>query len=114
MLRKPTQKEIFVLVAFVIFLILVTIPVYKPRNGCEVARPGYECASAKDIMMENCKYWAKYNCNTSADVSLPQVVWYIENLCKIANELHDYGYECSNPKIACNQAAGREICPLGS
>lgn len=114
MLRAPGKKELTILTAFVIFLILVTIPVYRDKHGCEVARPGYKCAPAKDVMIENCEYWAKYNCNTSADVSLPQVVWYIENLCRIANDLHGYGYECSNPKIACNQVTGREICPLGS
>ena len=114
MIRKPEKKELVVLVAFIVFLILVTIPVYKDKKGCEIARPGYKCASAKDVMIENCEYWAKYNCNTSADASLPQVVWYIKNLCEIAKKLHGYGYECSNLKIACNQVAGREICPLES
>ncbi len=105
-------KEIVIIATFFIFLILVTIPVYKDKHGCEVARPNYKCESAYNVLKENCEYWSKYNCNTSADISLPQVVWYIKNLCEIANEHHNYGFNCDNPKEVCNQVMNKTVCPV--
>ncbi len=107
---KLTKRDIAILAIFIVFLILISIPAYRDKHGCEVARPGYECASAKEVLIENCEYWAKYNCNTSADISLPQIVWYIKNLCKIANEYHNYGYDCTNPEKVCNSVLERNAC----
>jgi len=109
---KLTKIDIVSIIALIIFVIIVTIPVYIPKGECEVARPGYECASLKDVMIENCVYWGNYSCNTGADVSLPQIEWYIENLCKLQNQYHNSGLECSNLKLACNQITKNQTCPL--
>jgi len=106
------RNSIFVIIIFIAFLVVVTIPVYRDKHGCEVARPGYECASAKDVLIENCEYWGKYDCDSSRDPSLPQIEWYIKNLCKIANKNHGYGFDCENPKVACNQVTKKQICPV--
>jgi hypothetical protein len=110
---KITLKDLIVIAVFAVFLILVTIPVYRDKHGCEVARPGYKCMSAKQVMIENCEYWAKYDCDSSQDISLPQIEWYIKNLCEIANRNHGYGFDCENPKLACNQVLQKDVCPLG-
>ncbi|MEM5804527.1 MAG: hypothetical protein QXU82_01630 [Candidatus Aenigmatarchaeota archaeon] len=107
---RLSRFDIAAIAALVIFVILVSIPVYTDKQGCEVARPGYKCASAKDVMIEHCNYWAKWNCDTSADNSLPQVEWYIGNLCNIHNRYHADKLDCSNLKLACNQAAGKTVC----
>ncbi|MBU5557481.1 MAG: hypothetical protein QW751_00145 [Candidatus Aenigmatarchaeota archaeon] len=101
------------LAVLIIFVILVSIPVYLPKGGCEVARPGYKCESAKNVLIEHCNYWGNWSCDTSADVSLPQVEWYIGNLCKIHNQYHSDKLDCSNLKLACNQATQNTTCPLG-
>jgi len=94
------------------FVIIMSILVYTPKGDCEVARPGYKCASASEVMVENCEYWGKYDCDSSSDVSLPQVEWYIGNLCKIANRDHNYGYDCAGLKHACNQVVEKQVCPV--
>ena len=108
-LPKLTMKDKIAVLILVIFLVVVTMPVYSPRDECEVARPGYECASAHDVMIEECEYWGEYDCDTSADVSLLQVEWYIENLCEIAKK--GEALDCSNLKLACNQVTGKQVCP---
>ncbi len=110
---KLTKWDIVSIIALIIFIILVSIPTYLPKGECEVARPGYKCASLKDVMIENCIYWGKYDCNTEADISLPQIEWYIENLCKLQNQYHNTGLDCSNLKSACNQITGNQTCPVG-
>lgn len=107
---KLTKWDKISLAIVLIFVILMAIPVYKDKNGCEVARPGYTCESAKDVMIEHCEYWAKYNCDTNADVSLPQVEWYIENLCEIHNDNHNAGLDCTNLKTSCNIISGQSLC----
>jgi len=107
---KLTKWDIISLIALIIFLILVSIPAYTSKEGCEVARPNYECASLKDVMIENCIYWGKYDCDSNADVSLPQIEWYIENLCNLQNKYHSTGLDCSNLKSACNKMAGNQTC----
>jgi len=109
---KLTKIDIISIIALIIFVILVTIPVYLPKENCEVARPGYKCASLKDVMIENCIYWGNYSCNTDSDVSLPQIEWYIGNLCNLQNQYHSSGLECSNLKKACNQITENQTCPL--
>ncbi len=104
------KKEAAVTAVFLIFLFLASYPLHKPKNGCEIARPGYKCASSLDVLRENCEYWARYNCNTSADPSLPQVVWYIENLCRIANRYHNTNFDCSNPKLVCRSVLNTSVC----
>lgn len=94
----------------IVFIILMAIPVYRNKGDCEIARPGYKCESAKNVMIEHCEYWAEYNCDTNSDVSLPQVEWYIRNLCEIHNDNHDAGLDCANLKTACNQVSGRSLC----
>lgn len=107
---KLGKGEIALLATFIVFLILVSIPVYTDKHGCEVARPGYKCASAYEVIIENCKHFAKYNCNVSADISLAQVVWYIKNLCEIANKYHNYGFDCSDAKSICNTVLNYTAC----
>lgn len=108
---KLTKKDIISIVALIIFLILVSIPVYTSRGENEIARPNYKYASIKNVMTENCVYWGKYNCNTNADNSLTQVEWYIKNLCDLQNKYHQTGLDCSNLKSACNEIVGNQTCP---
>jgi len=106
-----TTKWDKILIAFaIIFIIIMAIPVYRDKGDCEIARPGYKCESAKNVMIEQCEYWAEYNCDTSSDISLPDVEWYIGNLCEIHNRYHDAGLDCVNLKSACNQVSGRSLC----
>ena len=109
---KLSKWDKISIIILIIFVILVTIPVYIPKGGCEVARAGYKCASFKDVMSENCVYWGNYSCNTSADISLTQIEWYIENLCNLQNQYHNTGLDCSNLNSACNQITGSKVCPL--
>jgi len=110
---KLSKWDKISIIALIIFVILVSIPVYISKGECEVARPGYKCASLKDVMTENCVYWGEYDCNTEADVSLPQIEWYIENLCNLQNQYHNSGLDCSNLKSACNQIVGNQTCSMG-
>jgi len=106
--------DIVSIIALAIFLILVTIPVYSNRENCEVARPNFKCATIKDVMIENCNYWGKYDCNTGADASLPQIEWYIGNLCELQNKYHNANLECADLRSSCNQITGTQTCPLSS
>jgi len=110
---KLSKWGMISIIALIVFVILVAIPVYIPKGECEVARPGYKCASLKNVMIENCIYWGNYNCDTSADISLKQIEWYIENLCKLQNQYHNTGLDCSNLKSACNQIIGNQTCSVG-
>lgn len=109
-LPKMDKWDKIAVAVAIIFVILMAIPVYRDKGDCEVARPGYKCESAKNVMIEHCEYWAEYNCDTSSDVSLPQVEWYIGNLCEIHNDNHDAGLNCANLKSACNQVSERSLC----
>lgn len=113
-LPKLTKFDIISIVFLLVFLILVSIPVYTSKGDCEIARPGYKCASIKEVMIENCNYWGNYSCDTSADISLEQVEWYIQNLCELQNKYHESGLDCSNLRTACNKISGKQICPLTS
>ena len=110
---KLTRTDIISIIALIIFVIFLSYPTYAPKGDCEVARPEYKCASFKTVMIENCNYWGTYSCDTNADVSLPQIEWYIDNLCKLQNQYHNSGLECSSLKGACNQMTGKQTCPLG-
>jgi len=110
---KLTRTDILAIIVLIIFIIVVTIPQYISKDNCEVARPDYKCASLKDVMIENCNYWGKYECDTNADVSLPQIEWYILNLCKLQNQYHGTGLDCSDLKSACNKITGSQTCPTG-
>ena len=110
---KLTRENIIAIIALLVIVILVTIPTYLPKGECEVGRPNYKCASFKEVLIENCNYWGEYECNTDADVSLPQIEWYIENLCELQNKYHNTGLDCSNLKSACNKITGSQTCPIG-
>jgi hypothetical protein len=110
---KITKTDIAAMIALIVLLALVAVPTYSSKDNCEIARPGYKCASIKDVMIENCNYWGKYSCKTNADASLPQIEWYIGNLCTMQNQYHSTGLDCSNLKSACNTITGNQICPLG-
>jgi len=110
---KLTRWDAVAVVILIVFVVVITLPEYTPKGNCEVARPEYKCASFKDVMIENCVYWGKYNCNTAADVSLPQIEWYIDNMCKLQNQYHNSGLDCSNLKQACNQIVGNQTCSIG-
>jgi len=107
---KLTKRDIVAIIGLIILIIILTIPTYIDKGDCEVARPGFKCASVKDVMTENCDYWAKYGCDTSADVSLKQIEWYIGNLCKLEKKVT---LDCNNLKLACNQITGKEECTVG-
>lgn len=110
---KLSKWDKIAVAGLVIFIIIVSIPVYTPKGECEVARPGYKCASIKDVIIENCLYWGKYNCNTSADVSLSQIEWYIKNLCELESKKGTQGIDCNNLKLTCNQVTGEQTCLVG-
>jgi hypothetical protein len=110
---KFRRRDIVAIVILILFVIVVTIPTYISKDDCEVARPEYKCASFKNVMIENCVYWGNYSCNTASDVSLPQIEWYIDNMCKLQNQYHNSGLDCSNLKQACNQIVGNQTCPIG-
>jgi hypothetical protein len=112
-LPKLTRKDWLGIAILVIVVVLLAIPVYyRPNPDCEVARPAFKCETAKNVMIEHCGYWGKYKCDTAADNSLPQVEWYIKNLCGIHNKYHADQLDCSNLKHACNQATGETTCPI--
>jgi hypothetical protein len=110
---KITKIDIIAVILLIAFLILVATLIHMPKGGCEVARPNYKCASFEDVMIENCVYWGSYDCDTSADASLPDIEWYIQNLCNLQNSYHGSGLDCSNLKAACNKITGDQTCPTG-
>ena len=115
--RMPKLKlgkwDVIAIVFLLIFVIAISIPTYLPKDSCEVARPEYKCATFEQVMIENCNYWGEYDCDTSADVSLTQIEWYIGNLCNLQNQYHSTGLDCNTLQIACNQITGEQICPIG-
>jgi hypothetical protein len=114
-LPKLTRKDQIGIAVFLIVVVLLAIPVYyRPNPDCEVARPNYKCESAKNVMIENCAYWGKFGCDSSKDESLPQVEWYIKNLCQIHNQDHAGNQlDCTSLLHACNQVTGNATCPVG-
>lgn len=105
---KLTKSDVIWIIIAVLFIALIAIPRYLPREY-DVARPNYTGASAKDVMIENCVYWGKYQCDSTKDVSLPQVEWYINDLCGVAGQ--QSSLNCANLKQACNQITGNQTCP---
>jgi len=118
--RSWRRKDWLALAALVIVVAVLAVPVYMPKNGCEVARAAYKCLPAKTVMAENCNYWGNWSCphcekdsSSCPDASLPQVEWYISGLCNVHNQLHaDDQLDCTNLKAACNQATGQQTCGL--
>ena len=110
---KVSKTDILSIIVLIIFIAFLSYPTYAPKGECEVARPANKCASFKDVMVENCVYWGKYNCNTASDVSLPQIEWYIQNMCNLQNQYHNSDLDCSSLKQACNQIVGNQTCPVG-
>jgi hypothetical protein len=108
---KMSKWDKISIITLIVFAIIFTLPTLIPKGECEVARPGYKCASLKDVMIEHCQYWGEYDCDTEADISLEQVEWYIENLCNLQNQYHDSGLDCSNLKRACNEISASLVCP---
>lgn len=92
------------------FIILMSALIYAPKGGCEVARAGATCVPAKDVLVEDCNYWAKFGCDSTKDASLPDIEFEIGSLCKIQNSLHGTGLDCSNLKMACNQITQKQVC----
>lgn len=108
---KFTRRDWIALAVLVIAVVVLAIPIYADKKGCEVARPEYKCETAKNVMIENCQLWEKYSCDTSADNSLPQVEWYIQNLCDTHNKLHGNDkLDCNNIKATCNSITGLNRC----
>ncbi|MFH1473923.1 MAG: hypothetical protein ABIE55_03445 [Candidatus Aenigmatarchaeota archaeon] len=107
---KMSKWDKISIMILLVFVILVTLPTLVPKDGCEVARAGYKCASLEEVMVEHCEFWGEYDCVTEADVSLEQVEWYIGNLCNLQNQEHNTGLDCSNLKSACNQISGSIVC----
>ena len=109
-LPKLNRKDYIAISALVIFVILMAIPIYKDKQGCEIAQAGYTCDSAENVMIENCEYWGEFSCNSEADVSLPQIEWYIGNLCELYRDNHDSSFNCEDLPTACNAISGENIC----
>jgi hypothetical protein len=109
---KMTKWDVLGIIILIIAVGLMVMPHYLPKDGCEIARPNNKCATIKDVMVENCAYWGNYSCNTASDVSLTQVEWYIDNLCKLQNQYHSEGLNCSRLKSACNQISASLVCPV--
>jgi hypothetical protein len=107
---KLTKWDAAGIAVLAVFVILVTIMTYAPKDNCEVARADYKCATFSDVMIENCADWGNYSCNTSVDPSLTQVEWYIQNLCALQNKYHGAGLDCTNLKSACNKISGKSVC----
>ena len=107
---KLNKWDIISLFVLIIFVAIMAYLAFIPKDGCEVARPGYKCASLEDVMIENCVYWGTFDCDTQADVSLTQIEWYIGNLCNLQNKYHSTGLDCSNLQAACNQITGKQTC----
>jgi len=107
---KLGKWDLMALAALVGFIILMAALVYAPKNGCEVARAGGTCVPAKDVLVENCNYWAKFGCDSAKDASLPDIEFEIAGLCKIQNNLHGAGLDCSNLKMVCNQMVQKQVC----
>lgn len=108
---KPGKWDILALAALAGFIILMAALIYAPKGGCEVARADSACVPAKDVLVEDCGYWAKYGCDSAKDASLPDIEFQIAGLCKIQNSLHGAGLDCSNLKAACNRITGKQVCP---
>ncbi len=124
------KSDVAYILGAVLFVIVLGLPGLLPKNGCEVARPGYKCASAEEVIKENCRYFAGFSCDSNcsgfggrygceksgcvwvpelrectSDISLPNVKWYISNLCEIAKSRHP-GIDCSDPVEVCKRIAG--------
>ncbi len=107
---KPGKFDILALAALAGFIILMAALIYAPKGECEVARAGGTCVPAKDVIIEDCNYWAKYGCDSTKDASFPDIEFEIGSLCKIQNSLHGTGLDCSNLKTACNQITQKQVC----
>jgi len=105
------RKDWLYILALVIFIAILTYPNYVNKGNCEVARPGFKCESVRNVMIENCNYWSTYTCDTSKDVSLVQIEWYIGKLCDLQKQ-KDPSLDCSNLKTACNQITQTNTCPV--
>lgn len=110
---KLKKLDIAAIVFLIVFVILISMPSLVPKDNCEVARPEYKCATFEQVMIENCNYWGEYDCDTQADPSLPDIEWYIGNLCNLQNQYHGTDLDCSTLQIACNQITGEQVCPIG-
>jgi len=99
---KFTKRDWTALAVLLVAVVLLAIPIYADKKGCEVARAAFKCEPAKIVMTENCQLWNKYSYDTSKDISLVQVEWYIGNLCTIHNRYHSDKLDCSNLKAACD------------
>lgn len=107
---KLGKWDLIAMAALAGFIILMAALIYGPKGNCEVARAGFTCVPAKDVIIEDCNYWSKWNCDSSKDASLPDIEFEIGSLCKIQNNLHGTGLDCSNLKTACNQMAQKQVC----
>ena len=109
-LPKMGKNDWLAIAALIILVGLVAIPSYVDKGNCEVARAGYTCANFKDVLIENCNYWGNFSCDSTKDVSLPQIEWYIGNLCKLGKDKYKFP-DCANLKNVCNVAVGTAVCP---
>jgi len=107
---KLGKWDLVALAALAGFIILMAALIYAPKGGCEVARAGFTCVPAKDVIVEDCNYWAKFGCDSAKDASLPDIEFQIGSLCKIQNNLHNSGLDCSNLKMACSQITQKQVC----
>jgi hypothetical protein len=110
---KFTRTDMIAIGILAAFVILFAFFIYSPKDSCEVARANYKCSTVKQAMSEYCVYWGNYSCNTAADASLPDVEWFIGNMCQLQNGYHQSGLDCSNLKSACNKITESQICPAG-
>lgn len=107
---KLGKFDLIAIAALAGFIVLMAALIYAPKGNCEVARAGFACVPAKEVIIEDCNYWSKWNCDSTKDASLPDIEFQIGSLCKIQNSLHGSGLDCSNLKIVCNQITGKQVC----
>jgi hypothetical protein len=109
---KLGRRDYVGIAVLVLVVAILMVPTYyRPNPDCEVSRPAFKCETAKNVIVENCNYWGRFDCDSTADSSLPQIEWYIQNLCGIHNRYHADKLDCSNLKHACNQVAAQS-CPV--
>jgi len=82
-----------------LFVILAGLSAYLP-NDCEVARPGTECGTYREVMYEKCNYLNAYRGYNMSEI---YIAWYIESLCNSENLYHGSDLNCSDLESVCTE-----------
>ncbi len=98
---KLTKADYAAVAALIIFVSFFAYIANKDKGDCEIAQAGYKCESIKNVLVENCNYWGNFSCDSAKDVSLPQIEWYIGNLCNLGKDKYKFT-DCADLKNVCN------------